>query len=273
MNHSLIVCLRTSQKRDPAGFQYGSQPRKGRSHHVGGLISHGFKTSRALRRATSIVRDAVTYGSVVPSMALVHPNYYLQCIAPFPIPPLNSALPPPIRSYLPRLPKSMVNGSVAARTTQPTMTVFLDSKVAFHSVNRQELCQSLWSKDVLHKSLTLLKTLYTKSRGRVEVYRKLSPHFTHHIKWCQAGLDTTKEDSLSGSNNCGIEMPPRRSLTDIEYADDRTLLGSDAVAISKYQTILIYGVACASHMQSVNCHCKVGWAPTLSLCLRMSRLW
>ncbi|KAG5452539.1 hypothetical protein CSKR_113090 [Clonorchis sinensis] len=44
------------------------------------------------RRATSMVRDIVRRGSVAPSVALVHPSYCLQCIAPFPISPLNSPL-------------------------------------------------------------------------------------------------------------------------------------------------------------------------------------
>ncbi|GAA57310.1 hypothetical protein CLF_112515, partial [Clonorchis sinensis] len=46
-----------------------------------------------LRRATSMVGDIVRHGPVSPSMALVHPSYCLQCIAPFPPPtPLNSPL-------------------------------------------------------------------------------------------------------------------------------------------------------------------------------------
>ncbi|KER28282.1 hypothetical protein T265_04880 [Opisthorchis viverrini] len=47
---------------------------------------------RTPRRATSMSRDMVRHGPVAPSMALVHPSYYLQCIAPFPIPPLDSPL-------------------------------------------------------------------------------------------------------------------------------------------------------------------------------------
>ncbi|KAG5453135.1 NADH dehydrogenase [ubiquinone] 1 beta subcomplex subunit 5, mitochondrial [Clonorchis sinensis] len=43
------------------------------------------------RRATSMVRYIVRHGAVAPSMALVNPTYYLQCIAPFPI-PLKSPL-------------------------------------------------------------------------------------------------------------------------------------------------------------------------------------
>ncbi|KAG5440965.1 hypothetical protein CSKR_109720, partial [Clonorchis sinensis] len=44
------------------------------------------------RRVTSTVRDIVRHGPVAPSMALMHPSYCLQCIAPFPIPRRNSPL-------------------------------------------------------------------------------------------------------------------------------------------------------------------------------------
>ncbi|KER27250.1 hypothetical protein T265_05654 [Opisthorchis viverrini] len=49
------------------------------------------------RRAKSMARDIIRHGPVAPSLALVHPSYCLQCIAPFPIPPLNS---PPAVLYL-----------------------------------------------------------------------------------------------------------------------------------------------------------------------------
>ncbi|KER21136.1 hypothetical protein T265_10468 [Opisthorchis viverrini] len=40
-----------------------------------------------------MARDIVRYGPVAPSMALVHPSYCLQCIAPWPTPPpLDSPL-------------------------------------------------------------------------------------------------------------------------------------------------------------------------------------
>ncbi|KER24870.1 hypothetical protein T265_14318, partial [Opisthorchis viverrini] len=44
------------------------------------------------RRATSMARDIVRQGPVALSMAIVHPSYCLQCIAPFPNPPLDSPL-------------------------------------------------------------------------------------------------------------------------------------------------------------------------------------
>ncbi|KER25436.1 hypothetical protein T265_07117 [Opisthorchis viverrini] len=63
--------------------------------------------------------EIVRHSPVAPSMALVHPSYYLQCIAPFPIPPLNSppTLPPSFATNLPHLPESSVDKTVAATTT------------------------------------------------------------------------------------------------------------------------------------------------------------
>ncbi|KER28126.1 hypothetical protein T265_04964 [Opisthorchis viverrini] len=45
------------------------------------------------RRAISMTGDIVKYGPVAPSVALVHPSYCLQCIAPSPTPtPFDSPL-------------------------------------------------------------------------------------------------------------------------------------------------------------------------------------
>ncbi|KER20244.1 hypothetical protein T265_11150 [Opisthorchis viverrini] len=41
-----------------------------------------------------MVRDIVRHGPISPIMGLIHPSYFLQCVAPFPIPPLDS--PPPV---------------------------------------------------------------------------------------------------------------------------------------------------------------------------------
>ncbi|KER32658.1 hypothetical protein T265_01342 [Opisthorchis viverrini] len=128
---------------------------------------------------------------------------------------------------------------------QPTMVVFLDLKAAFDSVDRQALWQCLWSKGVPHKFLTLIKALYANSRGRVHVYGKLSPEFTTSSgvrQGCPLSpflfnfvIDTIMEDSLPASNARGVEVVHGPSLTDIEYADDIALLGSDPVVM---QTIL-----------------------------------
>ncbi|KER20190.1 hypothetical protein T265_11208 [Opisthorchis viverrini] len=126
---------------------------------------------------------------------------------------------------------------------QPTMVVFLDLKTTFGSVDRQALWQCLRSKGVPRKFLTLIKALYANSRGRVQVYGKLSPEFTTSSgvrQGCPLSLflfnfviDTIMEDSLPASNACGAEVLPGPPLTDIEYADDIALLGSDPVQQSE----------------------------------------
>ncbi|KER29536.1 hypothetical protein T265_13343, partial [Opisthorchis viverrini] len=128
---------------------------------------------------------------------------------------------------------------IAQRLTQPTVVVFLDLKAAFDSVDRQALWQCLWSKGVPHKFLTLIKGLYTNSRNGVKVYGKLCPEFTTSTgvrQGCPLSpflfnfvIDTIMKDALPASNACGVEVLPGPPLTDIEYADDIALLGSDPV--------------------------------------------
>ncbi|KER22687.1 hypothetical protein T265_09276 [Opisthorchis viverrini] len=115
--------------------------------------------------------------------------------------------------------------------------LFLGRKAAFDSVDRQALWQCLWSKSVSYKFLTL----NANSRSRVNVYGKLSPEFTTSSgvrQGCPLSpllfnfvIDTITEDSLSASNAYGVEVFPGPPLTDIEYADDIALLGSDPVAM------------------------------------------
>ncbi|KER31298.1 hypothetical protein T265_02479 [Opisthorchis viverrini] len=104
---------------------------------------------------------------------------------------------------------------------EPTMVVFLDLKAASDFVYRQVLWQCLWS-----KLLTLLKVLYANSRGRVEVYGKLSPEFTTSSgvrQGCPLSpflfnfvIDTIMEDSIPASYACEIEVLPGPPLTNIK---------------------------------------------------------
>ena len=128
---------------------------------------------------------------------------------------------------------------------QPTIIVFLDLKAAFDSVDRQALWQCLLTKGIPSKYLNILKALYHDSRGRVKVYGKLSPEFTTSSgvrQGCPLSpflfnfvIDMILELSLSSSNDCGVELLPGGRLTDIEYADDIALLGTDP---SKMQLLL-----------------------------------
>ncbi|KER21156.1 hypothetical protein T265_10452 [Opisthorchis viverrini] len=81
---------------------------------------------------------------------------------------------------------------------------------------------------------------YSNSRGRVKVYGELSSEFTTSSgvrQGCPLSpflfnfvIDTIMEDSLPASNACGVEALPGPPPTDIEYADDIALLGSDPVS-------------------------------------------
>ena len=93
--------------------------------------------------------------------------------------------------------------------------------------------------------MSLLKSLYTNSRGRVRVYGQLSPEFTTSSgvrQGCPLSpflfnfvIDLLIESSLPAYNTCGVEILPGCPLIDIEYADDLALLGSDPLEM---QTIL-----------------------------------
>jgi hypothetical protein len=149
---------------------------------------------------------------------------------------------------------------------RPTIVVFLDLKAAFDSVDRQVLWQCLSIKGVPSKILSLLKTLYTNSRGRVKVYGKLSPEFTTTSgvrQGCPLSpflfnfvIDMMMELSLPASDTCGVEVLPGCSVKDIEYADDIALLGSDP---SQMQIILNNLNNCATRfgMRFTPAKCKV----------------
>ena len=121
----------------------------------------------------------------------------------------------------------------------------MNLKAAFDSVDRQALWKCLSVSGVPSKFLNIIKTLYSNSRGRVNVYGNLSPEFTTYSgvrQGCPLSpflfnfvIDVLLEQSLPDLNTCGVEMLPGSPPTDIEYADDIALLGSDP---SKLQTIL-----------------------------------
>jgi hypothetical protein len=163
---------------------------------------------------------------------------------------------------------------------RPTIVVFLDLKAAFDSVDRAALWKCLTIKGVPPKVIRLLKTLYANSRGRVRVYGKLSPEFNTSSgvrQGCPLSpflfnfvIDMIMEHSLPASNTCGVELLPGCSLTDMEYADDIALLGSDP---SQLQVILNNLNNCATRfgMHFTPAKCKVllqdwvGSNPTLML--------
>ncbi|KER32620.1 hypothetical protein T265_01308 [Opisthorchis viverrini] len=120
--------------------------------------------------------------------------------------------------------------------------------------------------------------LMTGMRASSELVRRRSPQVVrHHIKLCPLSpfffnfvIDTVMKDSLPASNTCGVEVLPGSPLTDIEYADDTALLGSDPVVM---QTILnnLNNSASRFGMRFTPAKCKVllqdwvDWNPSLML--------
>ena len=120
---------------------------------------------------------------------------------------------------------------------QPTLVVFLDLKSAFDSVDRQTLWQCLSVKGVRSKCLSIFKALYVNPRGRVRVYGQLSPEFSISggvRQGCPLSpflfnfvINLILQSSLPVSASCEVELLPGGCLTDMEYADNIALLGSD----------------------------------------------
>ena len=85
--------------------------------------------------------------------------------------------------------------------------------------------------------MSILKVLYANPRGRVRVYGQLSPEFSISSgirQGCPLShflfnfvIDSILQSSLLVSGSCGVELLPGGCLTDMEYADDIALLGSN----------------------------------------------
>lgn len=128
---------------------------------------------------------------------------------------------------------------------RPTITVFLDLKAAFDSVDRDVLWRCLSLKGVPQKFITLLQSLYSNSCSRVRAYGELSSEFTT-LSGVRQGcpispflfnfvIDLLMETALSGCENSGIDVLPSRPLSDLEYADDIVLFSED---VTKMQNLL-----------------------------------
>ena len=126
-------------------------------------------------------------------------------------------------------------------------------------------------KGIPSKVLSLLKALYTNSRGRLRVYSKLSPEFTTSSgvrQGCHLSpflfnfvTDLLIESSLPVSGTCGVELLQGYPLVDIEYADDVVLLGSDP---SEMQAILnkLNNSTALFGMRFTPPKCRIGWDQT-----------
>ncbi|KER24368.1 hypothetical protein T265_14433, partial [Opisthorchis viverrini] len=152
-------------------------------------------------------------------------------------------------------------------TLLPATNDGYDLKGAFDSVKPS----GTFAIGVSHKFWTFHKALYANSRGRVEVYGKLSSEFSQALNVCGAEalyansrgrvcvygklsseftasngarqgcplssflfnfvIETIMKDSRSASNACEVEVLPGCPLTNIEYVDNIAVVGSDPVLI------------------------------------------
>ena len=120
---------------------------------------------------------------------------------------------------------------------RPTVSIFLDFKGAFDSVDRKALFETLLRKGVPLKYVNILRSLYAQSVGNVRAYNELSETFYTNSgvrQGCTASpflfnfvIDVIMESALEGLDDVGIDIGEGRKLADLEYADDIVLLFQD----------------------------------------------
>ncbi|MBM6549358.1 reverse transcriptase family protein, partial [Streptococcus dysgalactiae subsp. equisimilis] len=164
---------------------------------------------------------------------------------------------------------------------RPTISVFLDLKAAFDSVDRTVLWRCLSVKGVPEKFISLIQSLYQNSRSRVRAYGELSPEFTTTSgvrQGCPLSpflfnfvIDMILEIALSSCENSGIQLFPGGSvLSDLEYADDVVLLSEDAGKLQAFldglnYSVGVFGMRFAPSKCKMLLHDWVGPAPNLIL--------
>ncbi|CAH8455988.1 unnamed protein product [Schistosoma bovis] len=121
---------------------------------------------------------------------------------------------------------------------RPTMTVYLDLKAAFDSVDREVLCQCLLLKSVPQKYINLVKALYSNTTSRIRAYGKLSFDFSTSSvvrQGCPLSqflfnfiIGILMEITFPSTEFLGIDLPPGGPLIDLEYAADIVLFFEDA---------------------------------------------
>jgi hypothetical protein len=118
---------------------------------------------------------------------------------------------------------------------QPTTACFVDFKAAFDSVQRSSLWSILEADGVPDKLLALIKAYYSSTKARIRVYGEetiafgldsgvrqgcpLSPMLFNFV------IDWVMEHSLRGYR--GVQLSPATWITDLDYADDVVILGSN----------------------------------------------
>ena len=117
---------------------------------------------------------------------------------------------------------------------RPTISIFLDFKGAFDSVDRSVLMDTLTHKGVPGKFVRIISSLYRSTTGRVRVYGELSKSFptTSGVRQgCPLSpflfnfiIDEILDHTIGGSNCSGVHLTTEENLVDLEYADDIVLL-------------------------------------------------
>jgi hypothetical protein len=163
---------------------------------------------------------------------------------------------------------------------RPTCVVFLDIRGAFDSVDRSTLWACLLRNGVPEKYVSVLKSLYYQTSGRVRVYGKLSPPFAFSSgvrQGCPISpflfnfvMDSILEDALSSISDKGVELLPGSRVADLEYADDIALLGDNPQAVQQSLDCLVteaskYGLHFAASKSKVFLQDWQGVVPALTL--------
>ncbi|CAH8534076.1 unnamed protein product [Schistosoma haematobium] len=124
---------------------------------------------------------------------------------------------------------------------RPTILVSLDIRAAFDSLDRTVLWDCLLEKGVSGKFISIIKTLYTNTSGRLRAYNHLSPLF-HPSSGVRQGcptspflfnfvIDDILKTALMNVSNGGVDLLPGERLLDLEYADDIVLQRDNAQAM------------------------------------------
>lgn len=164
---------------------------------------------------------------------------------------------------------------------RPTVTVFLDIRAAFDSIDRVALWNCLHRIGVPWKYVQLIKAMYLHTAGRVKAYGKLSQSFTVSSGVRQGcplspflfniAIDDIMQKALIGLRNDGVELLPGGRVFDLEYADDIVLVANssqdmqralDRLAIE----VVRYGLRFAPSKCKILLQDWQGVAPVITLC-------
>ena len=149
---------------------------------------------------------------------------------------------------------------------QPTITVFLDFKGAFDSVDRDVLFSTLLLKGVPLKYVNILRALYAHTSGRVRVYGELSASFPT-VSGVRQGcpispflfnfvLDALMEACIEAVPEPGVHVLPGEKVLDLDYADDIVLM-FDSCADAQRTLDRLSSIAPSFGMRFAPSKCKV----------------